>query len=755
MTDLNLVSRHMDGRIINKINEILLELVELNKKLDDKCPIGKNVRDASEKLKAVLDDIDVYMDVCSRDIIRSTNNTPQPIHEEINAYITQEAAALSRQQLMSIIDFLPDATFVIDRQGRVIAWNRAIQAMTGIKATDMLGRDSQEYALAFYGKRRPMLADLVLEYDKELPEEYDQWGKKDGTLADLYGNLIRQEDGSLHAESYLPEMSGGPMFLQGCATALYDREGNITGAIESIRNITEHMRAQIEIRNSETKNRSLLKAIPDMIFLIAEDGTFLDFNPPANGSLLYLPPESFLGRKMQDVMPENLVTQALFHINQAKDTGKMQIFEYDLRIDDNTSYFEARINLCGENKFLVLVRDIGESKKAQEALFKAKEEAEAAARTKSEFLANMSHEIRTPLNAIIGMTGLLLDTPLLPEQRDYLETVRSSGDVLMSVINNILDFSKIEEGKRMVERLPFELRRCIEDVMDLLMPVAAEKYLSFYFKIDDSIPRIIVGDVTAISQILINLIGNAVKFTDSGEVSLHVSGTGQENGTIKMFFSVKDTGIGIPQDRMDSLFRSFCQMDMSTTRRYGGTGLGLAISKRLVQLMGGTIWAKSEAGKGSTFCFTIETRAATQEQCQAVKISTQEIQVQPSIPGHLRLLIAEDNLVNQKVALLMLKKMGIRADVAANGREVLQALERQSYDVVLMDVQMPEMDGFEAARAIRERWKEKAPNIIAVTAHAQEGDRRRCIEAGMDDYIRKPVRLEELAKALEKCCTSH
>jgi PAS domain S-box-containing protein len=660
--------------------------------------------------------------------------------------------------------------------------------------------------------------------------------------------------------------------------------------LSGYRDITEHRRAEEVIRTSAKRFRIFFEnnPIPTWVFDLASC-QFLEVNNAAINHYGYSK-EEFLAMKIMDLRPEedSGSLQEMLDAIKTRESNTAQgkhCIKNGTVIDVLVSWHNLDYN--NHRAVLVVAQDITESKRAHEELQQAKEAAEISNNAKSEFLANMSHEIRTPMNGVIGTISLLANTQLTPEQQEYVETIRLSGDALLNVINDILDLSKIESDEVVLEDHPIRIGTSIEETFDLFAIQADEKNIDLVYWIDEKVPQVVMVDATRLRQILMNLVSNAIKFTEYGEIYIQVSKVSEKDGKIELLFSVRDTGIGIPSDRINKLFRPFSQVDSSSTRKYGGSGLGLAICARAVALLGGQIWVESKSGEGSTFSFMInvsdhiidsqeqnlylplinktkkalviddnktcrqtiedllngwgfivrsaaaledalsfikdkesfdivvaeqtpidytgvhlkeeirrasgksdiafiilalrmkrdqiviannevlqvvlkpvrqtilyETLAAIVKQLTSGALSTSTDGVPPekrlTLPP-MNILIAEDNTINQKLIVRVLKILGVEADIANNGLEALNAVLKKKYDIVLMDIQMPEMDGYEATRRIRtDVSKTNQPIIIAMTANALQGDQEKCIEAGMNDYMSKPILIDEVKRMIKK-----
>jgi two-component system sensor histidine kinase/response regulator len=774
----------------------------------------------------------------------------------------------------TLVESLPQSFFRKDRHGRLTFANTLYCKTVGRKFDEIVGKLDIEY----------LPAEAAVKY-----------------MADDQNVMATGQ--KLEVVETHPQPGGKLMYVQVIKTPVRDAGGDIIGIQGIFWDVTERKVMEDELHYERELLRTLLDTCPDAIYFKDMESRFLKINRCLAERIGVSDPADAIGKTDADFFGADHAREALEDELRVIRTGEPLISKLELEeaLGRPTNWIiTTKVPLRDKAGKIVgtfgISRDVSELKRAEQEIAVARDEALATARFKAEFLANMSHEIRTPLNAIVGMSHLLLDTQLDPEQRDFTSTIQTSADVLLNIVNDILDFSKIEAGKMAIERVDFDVAQILEEAADLLAERAQSKGLELAVWLPPETPNMLAGDPSRIRQVLVNLVSNAVKFTERGEVVVTADATRVTDDEVTLKFTVRDTGIGVEPDAHSRLFNAFTQADGSTTRRYGGTGLGLAISKQLVTLMGGDIGFDSTPGVGSTFWFTLtlgragghvrprvttdaplaglhvlivddnetnreilrrqtsawrmrsaaavsgpdalrQLRAAadTKDPFQLVLLDMQmpdmdgmsvaraikgdpvlratQLVVLTSLAHHpeegdhkrigisayltkpvkqsrlfdvlasvmdrreaadaqraaatpkrvpvkapetmspLKILMAEDNAVNQKVAMRQLARLGYSADAVASGVEALAALNRVNYDVILMDCQMPEMDGYEATRRIRKLESEQPGRrhyIIALTANALDGDRAKCLAAGMDDYLSKPIRLENLAQALER-----
>ncbi|WP_052714120.1 PAS domain S-box protein [Paenibacillus dauci] len=637
----------------------------------------------------------------------------------------------SEQRYKSLFDYNPASVFSFDTQGRYTTINAQMEVLMGRSEDELIGR-SFECFIA--------------------PESiYD--------TAEHFEQALRGKPQSYESEVVV---KGGEYRRISVVNLPIVVDQQIVGVYGIATDITEMKLHMEQIEKLGNEYTLILNSVSEGIFGLDNEGRATFINPAATRMLGFSTRE-LAGQLLLDMFQ-------LTHADGTTYTPEDNPIDQALR--EGTSYEEQEAIFLRKDGSSVLVSyritpiwDRGQRKGAvvvfnditnEKQIIRAKELAERADRAKSEFLAIMSHEIRTPMNGIIGMTGLLADTPLDEEQRSYIDIIRDSSDSLLHILNEILDFSRIEAGRMVLDHEPIQLNVLLDSVFDLFSARAAEKKIELNYQTEDQIPTTIISDASRMRQVLVNLISNAIKFTDKGSVNLSVRQLERRANECVLEFEVSDTGIGISSDKQGLLFQSFSQLHPAINRKYGGTGLGLAICKKLIELMGGTISVDSEEGMGATFRFVLPLQYVVEdystESVETVAIEQPAYTGTSGKYGPLRLLVAEDHPVNQKLMQEMLRKLGYQTDIAYNGREAVVAALTHPYDLIFMDIQMPEMDGIEATSEIRNRlWQHEQPVIVATTAFARNEDRQMCLSAGMQDFISKPLRLQEVDRILKEC----
>jgi PAS domain S-box-containing protein len=577
------------------------------------------------------------------------------------------------------------------------------------------------------------------------PEDYDR-------VMDSCREMVREKS-SRQFDFRMIGADGRTLWLRNAASvsAEDDQPPILRGLMLDI---TERREMLDSVRKSEAKFRSYIEFAPIGVAVVDHTGRYVEVNRTWAAMLGYSEAE-LVGMSIADLIPPEHLESGLNNFEKLKEEGSAVHESLRVRKDGSLAWVSRHAVKIDSDRFIGFFQDITERKRTEQALISAKEAADAANAAKSRFLANMSHELRTPLNGIIGMNGLLMDTDLTSEQLEYAGIALKSSKELLNQIDELLDFARIEAGKLLFEKSDFNLRTVMKDTMQILSLQAEEKSLQLAWQVEPDVPLHLRGDPGRLAQIIRNIVGNGIKFTRQGGVTVHVNRVAEETQSVTLRFAVTDTGIGIPPEYLGRIFTPFVQVDGSSTRKYSGTGLGLAISSQLAELMGGSIDVASSEGSGSTFYIALPFEKQGQNPAAVKENETEAIFINhdANTPQRARILLAEDHTTNRRVIRMMLNKLGYGADAVANGLDAVKALEKNPYDLVLMDCQMPEMNGYDATAVIRDPESgvlNHATPVIALTANAMAGEREKCIEAGMDDYLSKPVLVQDLETILKK-----